>query len=264
MKLSIVTIVFNAVDMIEKTIKSVVENSGFENIEYIIIDGCSTDGTMDVVRRYEEKVDILVSEKDNGIADAFNKGISYATGDLIGLINVGDCLEQGAYEALLKQFSVDVDVYYGDVKVIYENGMKCVQKPYPIDDIEKFLPFCHQASFVSKNAYEKYGKYDSEYRLCMDHELFLRMRIKGAKFQYISAPLAEYLEGGVSDKDYKKTMSEHIKVARLYGSKMLKVWCFHLWRLIKWHIKKVAKKMGFLTLIRKIRGKIKRQYEIVE
>lgn len=94
-KITIITVSYNSEETIEETINSVV-NQDYNNLEYIIIDGCSSNGTMDIVNKYASKITRIVSEPDKGISDAFNKGIKYATGDLIGIINSDDLLVDGA------------------------------------------------------------------------------------------------------------------------------------------------------------------------
>lgn len=117
-KISVVTVCYNAVKDIEKTILSVI-NQTYPNIEYIIIDGGSKDGTMDVVNRYKDKIDVIVSEPDKGIYDAMNKGIDRATGEWINFMNAGDCFMEE--DTINKVFTKDIDecksVLYGDVEL---------------------------------------------------------------------------------------------------------------------------------------------------
>lgn len=111
-KLSVITITFNSVKTLERTIESVL-NQGYENLEYIIIDGGSTDGTQEIIKKYKKVLGFWCSEPDKGISDAFNKGIKAATGDLIWIINSDDGLMPGAVNALMRQYSPEIDVYRG-------------------------------------------------------------------------------------------------------------------------------------------------------
>ena len=113
-KISIVTITYNSENTVEETIKSVI-SQGYPNLEYVIIDGASTDGTLDVVSKYSDRIAKIVSEPDKGISDAFNKGIKHATGEIIGIINSDDILLPGALQAVADAYEEGVGVYRGNI-----------------------------------------------------------------------------------------------------------------------------------------------------
>ena len=160
-KITIITVSFNSASTIEKTIKSVIEQD-YLNKEYVIIDGGSADGTQDIVLKYKQHIDYFVSERDNGISDAFNKGISIATGELIVLINSDDYLVPGALKKVAQLYDGKSDIYSGNLLLWdVSTGYKCVLQPsldFPV------MPFfrrpAHQGVFVEKRLYEKICMYD--------------------------------------------------------------------------------------------------------
>lgn len=223
MKISIITITYNSEKTLEETIKSIV-NQNYSNLEYIIIDGKSTDNTISIIKKYEDKLSYWVSEEDNGICDAFNKGIAVATGNVIGIINSDDILLPGALQAIEKAYKSDVDVYYGDGIRIFEDGST---KPYKAKHHEKLkneMALVHPATFVSKHAYEKYGVFDLCYQTCMDRELLLRMLSAGAKFKKVQYTFAGYRMGGVSDQNSNIVNREREEISLRYGESKLRVY----------------------------------------
>ena len=204
LKISVITIAYNCENEIEDTIKSVV-NQAYPNKEYIIIDGASTDGTMSVVNRYNDKIDVIVSEPDKGRSDAFNKGISRATGDYIVMMNAGDMLTEDA----LEKFDPDTDTSFREKPVI----------KYPT------IPFnflvCHQSTYISKIAYEKFGDYLVDFRVAMDFELMLRFTRMGARFYAIDEDLAIFRMGGISQTSKKRRYEEMRMAVELNGRNVI-------------------------------------------
>lgn len=208
-KISIVTIAYNCESEIEETILSVI-NQKYDNKEYIIIDGASKDGTMAVVERYRDKIDVVVSEPDKGRSDAFNKGIAKATGDYIVMMNAGDLLAEDALQKFADNFVPGYDVIKGNtIRWNSETGYKSVERPvvnYPA------IPFnflvCHQSSYISKSAYENWGGYEVDMRVAMDFELMLRLTKNGAKFMAIDEDLAVFRMGGISQLSVDRRFAE--------------------------------------------------------
>ena len=164
-KISIITISFNSEKTLEETIKSVVMQD-YDNLEYLIIDGGSKDKTLEIVEKYRDKIAVVISEPDEGISDAFNKGIALATGDIIGIINSDDQLLPGALEAITESYDSNVDVYRGRMVIWNEKtGTKFSETPtceFPIS--KKIKSVCHPSTFVAKRAYEKWGGFQIKYR----------------------------------------------------------------------------------------------------
>lgn len=251
MKISIITITYNSVKTIEQTIQSIL-NQNYKDLEYIIVDGCSTDGTMNIVNKYRNKISKIISEKDNGISDAFNKGIAIATGKVIGIINADDILYYKTLNVIDKFFNQDsyLDVLYGNV-IRFVDRINDGYEVKADSDLKKmnyaFL-LLHPAIFVRKSAYEKFGMYSCEYKNAMDYDLIGRMYYAGANFQYIDKPLSCFREGGVSENKFKKTMQEHKRIANQFGGSryninryIWKLYCRHFVVIIlkKTHTEKV-------------------------
>lgn len=174
-KVSIITVCYNCVNTIEETIKSVV-NQTYLNIEYIIVDGLSKDGTVDVIKKYTDKISYWISEPDNGIYDAMNKGIEYASGKWINFMNSGDCFVSDKIIEdlfLYKLYSENIKVIYGDV--IIDNGYsnKTINA-YALNKISHKMPFCHQSSFIKLDILKK-KKYDLKYKIAADYHFFYNL-----------------------------------------------------------------------------------------
>lgn len=219
LKVSIITVVYNGEDTIEQTIQSVLGQT-YKNIEYIIIDGASSDGTLKVVEKYKHSIACCVSEPDKGIYDAMNKGINYATGDIIGIINSDDWYERDAVEKTVAVFNAnEADVVYG--KILYgESADDMIPYPvYPIETMWYQMAVPHPSVFVKKHIYNRYGLFDLQYRIAGDYELMLRLYSSKVKFTYIDELMAYYRTGGVSAIHAKETFIETLRISCKYMKK---------------------------------------------
>lgn len=238
MKISIITITCNSEATLEDTIKSIIGQE-YPDLEYIIVDGLSQDSTMDIVRKYQDHIQIVISEKDNGISDAFNKGIKAATGDLIGIINSDDMLMPNALHALAEQIDADTDVAYGKAYRLYSDGSVRDYLPRDLKIFTYKMPLVHPATFVRKSAYEKYGVFNVDYHYCMDRAVLYKMYQGGAKFQYIDEYFAYYRMGGMSENHYwDGTLNEGEKISVDFGMNPIKA------RLITWY-----KKVRYIVVV---------------
>ncbi len=203
-RISIITICFNSEKTIEQTIRSVIKQKTPE-IEYIIIDGGSTDGTENIISRYISDIDSYVSEKDRGISDAFNKGIKKAKGEYVGIINSDDQYLPNAFKTFLSEVKEGTDVFFGNGIRVFPNGKckKFLANP-DVNALHDSMSMCHPAVFVRRGAYERYGLFSEEYKFVMDRELLLRFLNAGALFQYSSNYFSTYSMGGLSDDNYLK------------------------------------------------------------
>ena len=201
-KISIITVCRNSAATIAKTIESVLDHKN-ATLEYIIIDGGSTDGTQDIVKSYSG-IDHFVSEPDQGIADAFNKGIRLAIGEIIGLINADDTLLPESLDTVMQFFLQyeSIDVLHGDL-LLYD-GERIVKrlKPsgrwwYPW----RLVLFNHPATFVRRSIYQRYGLFDTSFHIAMDVEIFLRWQTKGVRICYLPEILANMQIGGASEQN---------------------------------------------------------------
>ena len=259
MKISVITACFNCEKTIERTIKSVIEQN-YPDIEYILIDGGSTDNTMKIVEKYEKYFSVIVSEKDKGVADGFNKGVIRATGDIIGIVNADDTMYPGTAVRLAKEYEEGIDAYYGDHIVIdAENHTKCYQKAKPLDTIKYCLPFSHQSIYISKKCYDKFGLYSLDYKLCLDYDLILKMYKGGAKFKYIPMAFCEYSFGGCTYVNPKATVNECTQIAMKYGLSKFEARKHKIKFLTLCYGKKVLSKIGLLHIAQKIRQKFNKR-----
>lgn len=197
MKLSIVTVVLNDKLNIEKTIQSVL-NQNVE-IQYIIIDGGSTDGTLEVIEKYRNKVDVFTSQKDSGIYNAMNKAIDLSNGDWICFMNSGDTFYDAiVLKNILSSFDDSVDVIYGNHEVMYNSKNKILKANKSIENIWKGMIFSHQSCFVRKDILKQY-RFNESNRITADYELFYTLYKAEKKFKYISLIVASVSSGGLSD-----------------------------------------------------------------
>lgn len=201
-----ITITYNSEQHLEETIKSVVDQN-YPNLEYLIIDGGSKDRTLDIVNKYIDKIAYIISEPDNGICDAFNKGIKAATGDLIGIINSDDLQIPDTLKTVAKNFSPTVDIIRGAI-ISWNDKTDARITKRPIDPFSlttsyfingiKKKSVCHACSFISKAAYENWGVYQLKYKYMMDRDLLTRFYQHGANVKIVAHPLAISRIGGVT------------------------------------------------------------------
>lgn len=216
MKISIITVCLNSVNTIEDTIKSVIGQKD-EKVEYIIIDGGSIDGTLDILNKYKDVIDIIVSESDQGIYDAMNKGILLSKGEVIGIINSDDWYEPGVLKKVWKCFcDLDVDIVYGKMNIINEHGEKKLLIPRDLNKMRFQMVIPHPTVFVRKTIYEKYGFFSLKYKIAADYELMLRFYVKDIKFIFMDEVLANFRLGGVSRQQLKLCTYEGLNISKKY------------------------------------------------
>lgn len=197
---TILTPCFNSGRTIEKTLECI-ENQTYNNIEYIIVDGGSTDDTLTVIERHRDRLPkafTLISEKDNGIYDAMNKGIRLAHGQLIGIVNSDDCYERDTVEQVVKHYGGNLyEVVYG-MQRTYLDGKEKAVVIYHHD----FLPqqmITHPTCFVTKDTYEQLGAFDTQYRSAADYDLMLRyFKSRNVVFTPVYRVLSNFHLGGMS------------------------------------------------------------------
>ena len=202
-KCSIITVCFNSEKSIENTIKSVL-NQTYGNIEYIIVDGGSSDSTVDIIKKYEPLFEgrlKWISEKDDGIYYAMNKGIDMSTGDLIGILNSDDTYEPGAVEIMCSAYDGGkMMVLYGAMRV-YDGDRFLREKMISHRELPENM-ICHPACFVSRNVYEKYGKFNTKYVSAADYELMIRYsNIPDIEFLPVNEVISNFHMGGMSGSD---------------------------------------------------------------
>lgn len=210
LKISIITAVYNNCNTIAQAIESVLSQD-YPTIEYIIIDGCSKDGTVEIIRHYEERISKWVSEPDHGIYDAMNKGLQMATGDVIGLLNSDDFYESSdilSSIALIFQRE-NPDALYGDLLYVdAQNTNKIVRywksKAFHKDAFLKGWMPPHPTFFVKTEVYKRYGYFDTRLKSAADYELMLRFIHKNQiRLAYLPRILVRMRTGGISNQSWK-------------------------------------------------------------
>lgn len=211
MKVSIITAVYNARETIENTIKSVISQS-YENIEYIVIDGLSTDGTIEIISKYKDKISKFISEPDKGIYDAFNKGIKLSSGDIIGFLNADDIYAHNrVIENIVNTFkSKNVDSVYGDLIYIDKAGNKVrywKSGEFNIENLKKGWMPPHPTFFVKRKIYELFGGYRTDFKISADYEISLRFLYKEKiSIAYIPEVIVLMKTGGKSNLNLKNRL----------------------------------------------------------
>ncbi|MCI5197040.1 MAG: glycosyltransferase [Candidatus Electrothrix sp. AW5] len=207
--ITVITVVFNGAQYLEKTIQSVIGQT-YDNVEYIIIDGGSTDGTLDIIRKYEHAIDYWVSEKDEGIYDAMNKGITLSLGKTIGIINSDDWYELSTLNEIGNNREIDKNIFHGDMNIYKDDAYYYTQVfPGTFKKINKGMILSHPAMFVGRSIYKTYGYFDTSFRIAADWDLVLRLYKSGCTFHYKKQIFSNFRIGGTSYQvDFKSSQEK--------------------------------------------------------
>ncbi len=219
-KLSVITIVYNNVKDIERTVNSVLQQH-YPYIEYIIIDGASTDGTLEVINSYRKKISKIVSEPDKGIYDAMNKGMQYATGDYVLFMNSGDEIYDSHTVERVFNTAADGDIYYGETEMYNENWESMGQRRHATPDTFTWKSFkygmsiSHQAIYIKRSLTEPY---DLHYKYSADIDWVLKIAKKATKIINCRCYVAKYMVGGVSKQKHLESLKERFHIfSKYYG-----------------------------------------------
>lgn len=210
--ISIITITFNAEDLLESTIKSVI-NQTYKNIEYIIIDGNSTDSTVEVIKKYQNHIQYWISEPDRGISDAWNKGIAASSGDIIGILNAGDYFERDCISKVVQHLDPkEFEISYGTTILVNEDktSHKTIHGQFKPNNLSAGLGFYHPGTFVSRLTYDKVGLFSQNYRFAMDCDWLLRCHKQGATFKKLDNVCYMPI-GGISHKFKFSAYGEYLQ-----------------------------------------------------
>jgi glycosyltransferase involved in cell wall biosynthesis len=227
--ISVVTIVYNGETYLEQTILSVL-NQTYDNIEYIIIDGGSTDATLEIIKKYEDKIDYWVSEKDRGIYDAFNKGINLTSGLYVGLLNADDYYDLNTIKTFIQEYNSfpQGDIFYGDMYLFNEKyDRKKRMNALSLDNLDRDICVNHPTCFVRKEIYHNI-QFDLHYALSADYDFIIRLYKKNYIFRHIHKILTNMRDGGVStqfDKAEKETLeirTKHYGLIKAYRAFAIK------------------------------------------
>lgn len=216
--LSVITVVFNNVEHIERTVLSVV-NQTYSEIQYIVIDGVSTDGTLEILQRFNNNIDVLVSEPDKGIYDAMNKGLKIAKGEYVLFMNSGDEFYENNTVKQVFESTPNADIYYGETEMLDENlvnqGRRRHQTPLQLN-IESFkygMSVGHQAIFIKKIIVKSY---DQKFKLSADIDWILDAIVKADKIVNTQIVTTKYLMGGLSKKKHLQSLKERYQIFKKY------------------------------------------------
>ena len=218
--LSVITIVYNNVKDIERTLLSVL-NQTYPNIEYIVVDGLSNDGTLGVIMKYENRIAKFSSEKDDGIYDAMNKGLALASGDYVIFMNSGDEFFDVDTVAAVFASAEDADIYYGETEMIDSSGLSLGQrrhkapKQFTWRGFNLGMSISHQAIYIKRSLIEPY---DRKYQLSADIDWIIRAAKKAKKIINVNRYVAKYLVGGMSKTKHRQSLAERFDIMkRHYG-----------------------------------------------
>lgn len=218
--LSVITIVYNNARDIERTLVSVL-NQTYPNIEYIVVDGASTDGTLEIIKRYGSRISKLISEKDKGIYDAMNKGLAAATGDYVIFMNSGDEFYDAHTAEKVFATAEGADIYYGETEMVNDERQSLGRRRHKAP--EKFtwrsfkygMSVSHQAIYIRRSLVEPY---DPKYHLSADIDWIIRAAKKAKKIVRVDGYVAKYLVGGMSKARHRQSLLERFDIMkRHYG-----------------------------------------------
>lgn len=218
-KVSIITVCLNSEKTIEETIQSVLGQT-YKNVEYLIIDGKSTDGTVDIIKQYSDRIAKWMSRPDDGLYSAMNQGISMSTGEIVGIINSDDRYTPDAIEKVVRSFcESDADLVYGDEMLVFEDGDTKKRESGDLASLAYKMCISHPATFVKKDMYIAFGMFDERYRIAADYELILRLRSNGAVMKKCPDVLAYFRIGGLSYTHTIECAEETKQISLMYLSK---------------------------------------------
>ena len=241
-KFSIITVTYNAASVLEDTIQSVITQT-YKNVEYIIVDGDSSDRTLEIANKYKEHIHCIISEPDKGLYDAMNKGIKKATGDYLCFLNAGDELHEDDTLQLMVHSITErdlPDVLYGETAIVDEEGhflrMRRLSTPEELNwkSFKKGMVVCHQAFFARRALVPLY---DMQYRFSADFDWCIKIMKKSTILHNTHLTLIDYLNEGVTTHNHKASLKERFHImCKHYG--YIPTIMNHLWFVVRTFIKK--------------------------
>ncbi len=213
---SIITVTYNAEKVLEKTISSILSQTAAAHIEYIIVDGASKDGTVDIIKKYEARVNHWISKPDSGLYDAMNKGLKMATGDYVWFINAGDeIFDSTVLQNLISNCEPNADVYFGETEEMTEDGqtigMRRLKTPEKLTwkSFKKGMLVCHQSIIVKRTVA---GSYNLDFKIAADIEWVIASLKSSKKIVNTHLILSRFAKGGTSGKHIKKALKERFSI----------------------------------------------------
>lgn len=241
---SIITVTYNASLFLESTIQSILSQT-YQHIEFLIIDGASTDGTQDIIRKYESRISYWISEPDRGLYDAMNKGIAKATGDYLWFINAGDQIysSQTIAQLVSKRNNTFPDIIYGETEIIDSDGktigMRRLRAPEKLNwkGFRQGMLVCHQSFIVKREIAELY---DLSFRFSSDFDWCIRCMKKAHSIFNTHLTLSKFLEAGMTSENRKKSLKERYRIMVKYYGK-IPTQLRHLWFALRFCFAKYLK-----------------------
>lgn len=213
-RISVITVTLNASSGLQKTLESIA-GQDYPDLEIIVIDGGSADGTLDVIQAHAEQIAYWISEPDGGIYDAMNKGLAHATGIWVIFMNTGDIfVKQNLLSMVFIDGPNDADVIFGDSVVVYP-GFKAYRPAGFPENLWKGMICNHQSMFFRTEILQKNG-YDTSFRIGADHELILRLFIQNKRFVRFQGSVAAWTAGGISDRERVASVTERYRIVRMH------------------------------------------------
>ncbi len=262
MKVSIATPCLNCVETIGRTIESVLREKD-DSIEYVVIDGGSTDGTLEIINQYKEYIDVFISEKDNGLYDAFNKCIRNVSGDYVIILAADDYLLNGAINRFKENVRMDTDIWSGSVVIKYDGYYQYMFSENDLSMLKYCCSLRHPATFFKREIFNKYNCfYDASLKISGDRDIFLQFYRCGAKFQVEEIPVCFFSMDGVSNKKMiEEGIPEDKKISEKYGLSKKEIDAFYNKNIKQWGkiiLKRLAITVNMYRLICKISGRGKK------
>jgi glycosyltransferase involved in cell wall biosynthesis len=251
---SVVTVSLNAAGTIAATIESVLGQC-HPNIEYLVIDGGSTDGTLDRVRHYDDRIDWWISEPDTGVSDAFNKGIAGSRGEIIGILNAGDWYEPDTISAVVEAFASRpaAGVVCGWLQYWESDKPTYVFRSAPAA-LWREMTVNHPTMFVRRKVYEDCGLFRTDFGYAMDYELALRLASRQVRFHSLDRVLAHMRAGGITTGNWRRAFLE-TKLAKLcHGQGQLPASAYFWFQIIRWRLRSMLERVGLDGLVRAYRA----------
>ncbi|MGI9434438.1 MAG: glycosyltransferase family 2 protein [Geminicoccaceae bacterium] len=269
-KVSVITVVLNGGEALLRTIQSVLAQT-YQPIEYIVIDGGSTDGSVDLIKRHHNSIAFWISEPDRGISDAFNKGIAAATGDYVGLLNADDWLSPDQIETAVAALETGKARQAGEASFAFGNLMYYASDGTPLhliqgdpsyaDKIESRMPALnHPTMLVRRSLFETLGGFDQRYRVAMDYDWVLRAHLAGHRGVHAPGVLGHMTLAGTSDRRFVEGLSEVRRIAISHGQPRLRAWPLFGFRVLKGVMQRRLQRHAPASIYRRLRRWINRDY----
>ncbi len=216
-KISVITVTYNCEALIDRTIQSILSQT-YPHSEYIIIDGASTDRTLDIIEKYKNDIDFFKSEPDSGVYDAMNKALKFCTGDYINFLNAGDIYKhENVLTCIADRLAASHPaLLYGLAEMRYKNKDLLIGNP----DISK-IKICHQAAFYKPELHKKYGNYNLTYRIVADRDFFTKLYLGHEEIIFENDVYIDYLYEGLTTNNYNKRIFEELTFSNTHFPKKI-------------------------------------------